>query len=69
MNLVRMYVDNLHVATSNKKVIRGLWDRLKKHPENMTLDKKQDRKELYKIALQYHRENFELYRDVMSGNI
>ena len=67
MNMIRHYVDNLHVSTSNRVILRELYNRMVAHPENMTLSKKQDRRTVYRYALQVHAANRRMYSDVVNG--
>jgi hypothetical protein len=62
--MIAWYVNqNVHVSTSNKKLLRIFWDKLKAHPQNMTMAAKAERKEVYRIALAEHEENRQLVRD------
>lgn len=66
---VNFLVDKLHVSTTDKQLLRHFWERLISNPANMALDKKQERKKVYRAALERHHDNQSLYIDVMNGNI
>lgn len=60
--MIRFYIDtHYHVGIPDKTIIRDLYDRSK---NNSTLE---ERKKLYKLALEYHHNNQNLYDWIMKG--
>lgn len=69
MNIIRFLVDNnIHAMASDKHCLRFIWDRLKQYPNNMTIEKKQERKKAYMEAIKAHHENRREYIAAMTGN-
>lgn len=64
--MIHQIVDRLHVSTSNREVIKYVRSRLAPRGRK-GLEHKADRKAIYRMALEAHRENRELYRTVMRG--
>ena len=65
MNILKWYIGTFHVSTPNKTIIRDLYDRSRSRSP-MT---RQARKEVYRAAMDYHRQNYELYEDVCLGQV
>lgn len=64
MSLIDLVVDQMHVGTSNRDIIREFRGRFIKRCPEAT---KAQRKEVYRAALKRHKENRELYTYVMRG--
>jgi hypothetical protein len=62
MSAITWLVDRMHVGTSDVSVIREMHRRMVGKPYS-----KAQRKVVYREALQHHRANQALYRDVMRG--
>ena len=68
--IVRQIIDrDCHVSMRNREVIRHVISRLKDGYTAFRAMPREDRKELMRQCVQVHRENWELYRDVMSGDV
>lgn len=71
---IRMIVDRLHVSTSNREVMRELYRRMRKASRRRRkLDRigfpaRTFRRATYLCALDCHKANRTLYRNVMSGS-
>jgi len=61
--MIRMIIDNYHVSTSNKTIMRNFYDRMK---GKLYLYNRELRREVYQCALECHKQNRELYSFVMS---
>lgn len=74
---VDFIVDRLHVSTTYTEVVKDLYARFRKqatvrttefsYAELSKLEKKIVRKTVYRHAIERHKQNRKLYRDVMSG--
>ena len=69
MNIIRMIVGNCHVGLSDRKLIRYVISRLKDKDATFWAMSKDNRRYFMTTCLKEHRENQQLYRDVMSGNL
>ena len=68
--IVRQIIDrDCHVSMRNRAVIRHVISRLKDGYLTFRALQREDRKELMRQCVRVHRENWELYRDVMSGDV
>ena len=65
MNIIRQIVGRCNVGMTNKQVIRYVISRLKHKESTFWAMNKQDRKYLIQCAIKEHKENRQLYRDVM----
>jgi hypothetical protein len=54
--MINFIVDTLHVSASNREVVRVLYRYIKPFPKN-------ERKQVYKMAIKRHLDNKKLYRD------
>ena len=63
---IEWLVDRLHVAESNRAVVREIWDRLSLSSRGDPAQRG-ERRRAYRCALKRHQENRALYRDVVSG--
>ena len=64
---VKWYVNKyVHAATSNRDLLRDLFERMKQGGY-MGIEHKQARKDVYRAALDQHAENKQLFSFVMSG--
>jgi hypothetical protein len=64
MRAVEWLVDRMHVGTSDVTVVRDMARRMAGKGYS-----REQRKEVYREALNHHRRNQQLYRDVMRGNL
>ncbi len=63
---VRFIVGNLHVGTRNREMLRTVRSKLSKRDRDSAAGRG-ERKLMYKMALQCHRENQAEYWQVMGG--
>ena len=68
--IIRQIIDrDCHVSMRNRAVIRHVISRLKDGYMTFRAMPHEDRKELMRQCVRVHRENRELYCDVMSGDV
>ena len=67
--MIRQIVNRCHVSESNRKVIRYVISRLKNGYKTWQAASKVDRRYVMETAIKIHKENRDLYYDVMSGNL
>ncbi len=65
MNIIRQIVGRCNVGMTNKQVIRYVISRLKHKESTFWSMSKSDRRYLMETAIREHKENRQLYRDVM----
>jgi hypothetical protein len=71
---IRRMVDRLHVSTSNRAIVRDLYQRMRKatrrrrKADRVAWPSRAFRREAYLCALDAHKANRNLYRNVMSGS-
>jgi len=65
---VNFLVDRLHVGTPMVEIVREFRNRFKKgQPDGLSAANRQERKRIYRLAINRHHANRQLYRDVMRG--
>jgi len=63
-------VDRLHVGTPMVEIVREFRNRFKKgQPDGLSAANRKERKRVYRLALNRHHSNRELYRKVMGGRL
>ena len=65
--MIRQIVNRCHISESNRQVIYYLISRLKDGKKTYWTIPKVERKQILKAIIQYHRENKQMYYDVMRG--
>lgn len=68
MSAIAWLVDRMHVMTPDAQVVREMVRRCRTRTGRWKMAKPK-RKAIYRAALEAHRANRQLYRDVMSGRI
>ena len=67
MNIIRHIVGNLHVGMSYLAVVRYVISRLKNGYRTFKALPREDRRYLIETCIKEHKENRDLYNDVMRG--
>lgn len=65
MNIIRQIVGRCNVGMSNRQVIRYVISRLKHKESTFWALSKQDRRYMMETTIKEHKENRQLYHDVM----
>ena len=65
--MIRWYVNKyIHVGTPDRVLLRDFYTRIKKSGVNHT---REERREVYKTAIDQHHKNQDLYHSVMTGKL
>ena len=65
--IIRQIVDRLHVGTPRREVFDEVISKLRGGRQTYLAMSREDRRQLLRAAAEVHRENLQLYRDVMGG--
>ena len=66
---VNFLVDRLHVGTPMVEIVREFRNRFKKGQHGLSAAHRKERKRVYRLAMNRHHFNRELYRKVMGGRL
>ena len=67
--MISMIVNRCHISNSNTEVIRTVISTLKEGHDTFSRMSKYNRRQLMKLAIEYHQTNVELFYTVMTGKL